>query len=98
MGRAQNLGRYFENLIYLDLSRKVHDIYYYLTKSRREVDFLTRNGHGQWQLYQVCWDIQNPETYQREVTALQEAEQELGFKGNIITPDTYVTLGGAVLN
>ena len=91
MGRMQNIGRYFENLVYLDLRRRGHQVHYYLTKTRREVDFFTRSPQGDWHLYQVCWDMSDPKTYERESVALQEAENELGVKGTIITPETYLT-------
>lgn len=86
---SENLGHYFENLVYLDLKRRGHDVYYYLTSARREVDFLSRDLKGQWHLYQVCWDMENAETFAREERALHEAEKELGIKGGIITPDSY---------
>jgi predicted AAA+ superfamily ATPase len=92
LNRAQNTGHHFENLIYLDLRRaRYEEICYYLTKSRKEVDFMARDGLGQWHLYQVCWDMNDQETMQRETLALKEAEKELGIKGKIITPDTYFT-------
>ncbi len=91
MGFNQNLGHYFENLIYLDLRRQGHEIYYYLTETRREVDFLSRDLQGKWHLYQVTWDMKDPKTLERETLALEEAEKELKIKGEIITPDSYFT-------
>jgi len=89
MSFSQNLGHHFENLIYLDLKRSNHEVYYYLTSSRREIDFFARDSQGKWHLYQVCWDIENPQTLHRETLALNEAEKELGIKGQIITPNSY---------
>jgi predicted AAA+ superfamily ATPase len=91
MSLSKNLGHYFENLIYLDLKRAGHEIYYYLTKARREVDFFTRDAQGLSHLYQVSWDIDDPQTLKRELTALHEAEDELGIQGELITPDIYLT-------
>ena len=91
MSLSKNLGHYFENLIYLDLKRTGNEIYYYLTKNRREVDFFTRDTEGVPHLYQICWNTDDPQTLKRELTALQEAEDELGIKGELITPDTYLT-------
>ena len=56
---------------------------------RREVDFLSRDLHGKWHLYQVSWDMADPKTLERESLALREAEKELGIKGEIITQDSY---------
>ncbi|MEI8321017.1 MAG: ATP-binding protein [Alphaproteobacteria bacterium] len=85
-----NFGHHFENLVYLDLRRRGDEIYYYLTKkNRREVDFFTCDLMGKWHLYQVSWDISDPETLARETLALREAEEELNLKGHIITPESY---------
>ena len=89
MSFLQNVGHHFENLVYLDFKRSGHSVYYYLTKNRREIDFLTHDRMGKWRLYQVCWDISDPKTLEREMLALKEAEEELGIKGEIITKDTY---------
>jgi predicted AAA+ superfamily ATPase len=90
-GFSENIGRQFENLIYLDLRRARHEIYYYLTATRKEVDFLTQDPEGKRHLFQVCWDMGNTETQERELAALHEAEKELGIKGECITPETYLT-------
>lgn len=90
-GISKNIGHHFENLIYLDLRRAGHEVHYYLTQTRREVDFLSRDRQGEWHLYQVSWDINDPKTLARESLALQEAETELGIKGEIVTADTYLT-------
>ena len=86
---VDNIGHYFENLIYLDLKRHGYEVYYYLTSNRREIDFLTRNLHGNWNLYQVSWNMNDPKTFERETLALHEAEKELKIKGLIITPESY---------
>ena len=39
LDHTNDLGRLFENLIYLDLRRRGFTIYYYLTKERYEDDF-----------------------------------------------------------
>jgi len=90
-GFAENIGRHFENLIYLDLRRAGHEIYYYLTATRKEVDFLTQDLQGRRHLFQVCWDMEKSETLERETSALTEAEKELKIKGECITPTTYFT-------
>ncbi len=87
---SQNLGHMFENLIYLDLRRKGHEIYHYLTKERYEIDFLTLDKTGKQHLYQVAWDTSNQDTLAREERALKQAEKELNIKGKVITPETYL--------
>lgn len=90
-GFAENTGHHFENLIYLDLRRANHKIYYYLTKTRKEVDFLTQDLLGKWHLFQVCWDTTNVQTLERETAALKEAEEELKITGECVTPSSYFT-------
>ena len=85
----ENFGHLFENLVFLDLKRKGHKIFYYLTKERYEVDFLTQDPLGKIKLYQVVWDDSNIETSTRETRALEAAKIELGFEGEIITPKNY---------
>lgn len=88
---SKNYGHLFENLFYLDLRRKGHEIYYYLTNERYEIDFMTKDKSGNLHLYQVAWDSSNPETMERETRALRIAEKELGIKGEIITPAIYLS-------
>lgn len=85
----ENYGHLFENLVFLDLKRKGHKIFYYLTKERYEVDFLTQDQLGKIKLYQVVWDDSNVETAARETRALEAAKAELGLEGEIITPKNY---------
>lgn len=84
-----NLGRLFENLVYLDLRRRGDKVYYYLTEERYEVDFLAKGLDGQARLYQVSWNMDDPETRFREERALKKAELELNIKGEFITQKTY---------
>jgi predicted AAA+ superfamily ATPase len=89
LNQSENLGRYFENLVYLDLRRQGCEVYYYLTKDRKEVDFLSKDLLGNWRLYQVCWNISDEKTLERESSALEQAKQELKLDGEIITPYQY---------
>lgn len=87
----KNWGHNFENFIFLNLKRQKHEIYYYLTENRNEVDFVTKSRDGKLNLYQVAWDINDPKTLEREMRALREAEKELGVKGKLITPQNYLS-------
>lgn len=87
---SSNNGHLLENLVYLDLRRRGYDIYYYLTKSGYEVDFFAKGIDGSQLLLQVAWDTEDGTTQKRELRALQEAEQELGIKGQLITVATYL--------
>ena len=87
---AEDLGQRFENLVYLDLRRQGCEIAYYLTTSRREVDFVARYPDGRQELIQACWEAGDPATLAREQEALDEAKAELGLEGRILTMAAYL--------
>ncbi len=88
----------FENIIYLDLKRQGYNVYYYLTKDRYEVDFLVQTPTGKEKLIQVCWDMSDPKTREREERALEKAQQELNIDGDIITLSSYLKSGVALIS
>ena len=71
-----NIGHALETAVYLHLRRRKADISYVKTKNGFEVDFLTRYIEGQEELIQVCYSIENPETFKRETRSLIEASSE----------------------
>lgn len=83
-------GKFFENLIYLDLRRQGKTIYFYTTRDGFEVDFVTVDKDGARELIQVAWEVDDPKTMQREQRALDQAKQELGLEGRIITLRDYL--------
>lgn len=90
-GAFKNFGRVFENFVYLTFRREKREIFYYVTKSGYEIDFLTRSQDGTTKLYQVAWETDDPETLAREERALEEAKAELGIDGSIITLKNYLS-------
>ena len=78
---SQNLGRLLENMIFGKLLRSGFvpnkDIFYYKTKSGKEVDFIIKKGLKITKLIQVCFDISDSKTKKREIQALLEGSQEL---------------------
>ena len=56
------------------------DLFYYITKSGYEVDFLVVNQDHSIELVQVSYDIGAQKTKERELRALCEAAQELQAK------------------
>lgn len=85
-----DLGRLFENVVYLDLKRQGCQVNYYLTKERFEVDFLATTVRGEQKLIQVCWDASDTNTLAREERALHAAKKELKIDGEIITLNGYL--------
>ncbi len=88
-----DLGRLFENIIYLDLRRLGCTIHYFLTKSRYEVDFLVQTPGGHKKLFQVVWKQEDAQTIEREERALKEGMAALKVDGDIITLDSYLRSG-----
>ncbi|MES2274128.1 MAG: ATP-binding protein [Chlamydiota bacterium] len=88
---SENQGKLLENLIYLDLRRQGKKIFYYLTADGYEVDFITQDLMGKYEMIQVVWEMTNVETLQREERALRQAEEELGFPGRMIDWRTYLS-------
>jgi len=84
---AQNTGRLLENLVFLNLRRKGYPVWYYKTKGGYEVDFLYKKG-GEKHLIQVCHDLSNIETVNREKRALLSGMRELEIStGMILTSE-----------
>jgi predicted AAA+ superfamily ATPase len=83
-GILVNSGKLLENLVFAALRRKTQDIYYYKSKSGREVDFLVQWKDRQRILVQVCESMADPQTRKREIVALTEAMAELKLKAGFI--------------
>ncbi len=73
---SANHGRLLENLIFIDLKRHGLDIYYYRTKNDRAVDFVVKSGTN-LSLVQVTWDLNDSNTREREIRAINETMDEL---------------------
>ncbi len=82
-------GHLFETLVYIDLRRRHAELFYYRTLDGYEVDFVVLDPDGKKCLYQVCWDMADKETANREHRALRAAEKELKIRGQIITSENY---------
>ena len=77
---SANTGRLLENLVFVELLRRGGkpnlDLFSYLTRNRREVDFVVKKGVWVYKLVQVCYTL-DAENKKREVKALIEASSEL---------------------
>ena len=70
---SENIGRIFENVIYLELRRKGEEIFYW--KGKGEVDFLIRKGTKIVKLINACWEL-NKNNEKRELSGLCEAMEK----------------------
>jgi predicted AAA+ superfamily ATPase len=85
-GLLINSGHLLENLVFVALRRIVPEIYYYRTKSGREVDFIIMDCGNKPRLIQVCESMIDQQTRKRETAALIEAMAEMGItSGTIVT-------------
>jgi Predicted ATPase (AAA+ superfamily) len=83
-GVLANSGHLLENIVFLALRRNAPRIYYYRTRTGREVDFaVPRKGNGV-ELVQVCESLAVLATREREIRALSEAMNESGVKNSIL--------------
>ncbi|MDD4122844.1 MAG: DUF4143 domain-containing protein [Candidatus Pacebacteria bacterium] len=78
---SENTGFFFENLVFTELLKKGivpnYDFFYYRTKGGYEVDFIIKQGVKVTALVQVCYDIFNTKTENREIRSLIKASEEL---------------------
>ena len=94
-------GILFENVVFLHLLRSLpdgHKICYY--RGDKECDFVVHNDTTVVELIQVCWDMKEKETRNREMNGIREAASFTGCKKmTIVTreeeeivPDTFGTV------
>lgn len=83
---GHDTGRLLENLVAVELYRRGVEFYSYKTTSGKEVDFLLRSTGKADKLVQVCYDLSDTKTRQREIQALCAAGSELNHShGTILT-------------
>ena len=78
---SENLGRLFENQVFIELIRQGYDtektMFYYRSRNDKEVDFVLRKETRVERLVQVCFDLSSPKTEKREVDSIVECAGEL---------------------
>lgn len=70
---SRNLGRIYENIVYLELRRRGRELYYWKSTEGKEVDFLVRQGVTITEAIQVSVSLHDPSTLQRELDSLLAA-------------------------
>ena len=71
-GRA-NVGHALETAVLVELERRRYDVTYVRSREGFEVDFLARRAGGEAELIQVCADLSDAATANRELRALAAA-------------------------
>ncbi len=86
-----DMGRLFENAVFLELKRKTpqqHDIHYWKNKEGFETDFVIREGLNIKEIIQVAYELNSEKTKNREVRGLVTCASEAGLNhGMIITKE-----------
>lgn len=77
----ENVSRLMENAVFIELRKsglvENRDIFYYRAADGKEADFAIRKGSHFTQLIQVCYDVSDRGTKEREVKGLLKASEEL---------------------
>ena len=80
---SENIGRVFENAVFLALKRSGAEVFYW--QDKQETDFVVREGRAVKRLINVCWDLTN-DNKKREVAGLEEAMKKFGiYESELIT-------------
>lgn len=68
---SSDRGKLLENAVFCHLKRRRKEIYFF--EAKREVDFVIKDGLKIVELINVCSDLEDKETYLREIAGLCEA-------------------------
>ena len=91
---SENDGRLAENVVFVALKRKQNlnpdmELFYWKDVHHREVDFVIKDGLKVTNLIQVCWNVQDEKTKNRELRSLRKAMEELNVTiATVITGET----------
>ena len=90
---SSDIGRLYENAVAVELKKSemkgVANIYYWKNPQQEEVDFVVKQGLKVKRLIQICYDIDDIKTKEREVRALIKASKELKCKNLIVITEDY---------
>ncbi len=83
---SDNVGRAFENLVYVELRRRKKEVYYH--KLRYECDFIINKKNKISDLIQVCYKLDDEKTRKRELDGLLEAMDKFKLKKGLIITES----------
>lgn len=83
---TKDSGKLLENMVFLELTRREEDIFYY--KGKKECDFLVRKGLRISEAIQVSQSLDNPETEKREIDGLLEAMEKFKLKKGLLITES----------
>ena len=84
---SSDIGRLLENIVFLELKRRGHSIYYH--QGKKECDFVLKEATKITAAIQVTISLDDAKTQDREISGLVDAMQEYKLNsGVIVTSDT----------
>ncbi len=86
---VRDIGRLMENLVFIELQKKYgENLFYYQSLDGKEVDFIIKDNRRIKQMIQVCYNIEDYITKERETKGLLKASKDLKCNNlSIITWD-----------
>jgi hypothetical protein len=85
---SKNIGRLYENVVFLELKRRNKNIYFWKDKLDYEIDFISVDKNKVVSLIQVVYDLSDLKTKKREIRGLLSGLNKFKLKeGIIITKD-----------
>jgi predicted AAA+ superfamily ATPase len=89
---SSDIGKLYENIVAITLRKRELDgkleFYFWKGPRQEEVDFVVKEGLRVSQLIQVCRDVEDPKTKNREVRSLLKASEELKCKNLLLLTET----------
>lgn len=90
---SEDTGRLMENLVFVEILRRGHKlnqgVFYYKTETGKEIDFVIKENLIIKQLIQVCYNVNEQSTKDRELKSLLKAGQELNCDNFLIINSDY---------
>lgn len=91
---SENIGRLTENVVFLHLKRQQalnpdSELHYWKDLRHREVDFVIKEGTKVKQLIQVCWNVDDARTRDRELRSLVKGMEELKASRALVITEEY---------
>jgi hypothetical protein len=86
---SKDVGKDYENIVAVELKRKNKEVFYWKNPQHEEVDFVIKEGRKIKQLIQVCYDISDFNTKNRELKALIKASNDLKCRDLLVITEDY---------
>ena len=88
---SKDSGWLYQNIVANQLIQKCgkENVFYWMSNTQEEVDFVVKIGIRIKQLIQVCYDLSGFDTKKREINALLKASKELKCKNLLMITEGY---------